>query len=245
MGELNGAAPNIGWTMWVNAPSGSAPPHDATSASGFQFAACANSSNQIGPDVRAARIIPPRSGSAKTNAGRSPGLRISYWPACTQASALGLAGNSGSMRPSVRRCKTIRLPLVEVWTYTRMERPRNSGLGESIHMCTGRSSDGGDAAGVCACRSNATRGRIMVPSLRAEVDQPDPAGAREREPQPRPRRIDRHVSHGRARRGDRDRGHRLRLRVERHDLIVVTLVVPNPPIGRDGDAIGAAAGAPR
>src|SRR5258706_293044 len=189
--------------------------------------------------------MPPPSGSARTKAGRSPGLRISYWPACTHASALGLAGNNGSMRPSVRRCKTIKLPLVAVWTYTRTGRPRNRGLGESIHTCTGRSSAGGAAAGACACTSNATRDRITMSSLRAEVDAPDPAGARQRQPQPRPRRIDGHVPHGRSRRGDGDGGHGLRLRVERHDLIVVTLVVPNPPIGRDGDAVGAAAGAAR
>src|SRR5256885_13697778 len=78
-----------------------------------------------------------------------------------------------------------------------------------------------------------------------EIDPPESLDARQGQPQPLPRRVDRHVAHDRARRGNLDRLRALGRRVERHDIIGARLVVPDAPVGADGDAVGLAAVAAR
>src|SRR5713226_10377722 len=77
-----------------------------------------------------------------------------------------------------------------------------------------------------------------------EVDPPQPLRAGEREPEARARRVHRHVAHDGAARGDR---HYLRARgrrVECHDIVPSRLIVPETPVGADGDAVRLTAVAP-
>src|SRR5438309_2720067 len=95
--------------------------------------------------------------------------------------------------------------------------------------------------------TRSTSGREPSPLAgRGQVDSAEPLRTREREPQSRARRIHRHVPHHGARRGDRQRFRALAGRIERHDLVLPRLVVPDAPVRADRDAVRlavAAAGA--
>src|SRR5437773_7749478 len=88
-------------------------------------------------------------------------------------------------------------------------------------------------------------GRTLTVVGSFQIDPPEALGAREGQPQARPARVYGHVPHDRARRRDLYRLRTLRGRVERHDLVGARLVVPNAPVGADGDAVRLAAVATR
>src|SRR6267143_223389 len=110
--------------MSLNAPSASAPLHEGISASGFQSACRANSSNCMGSVASAARITPSPSGSATTSA--EPDVHWSVPPCCHNLSR-GRRGSRLELQHEKRHDHASRLSTLLETTHRRGRGARRRG----------------------------------------------------------------------------------------------------------------------